>query len=307
MPTWTREAVAESPPATRPGIWHRIRRPRSRVLRRLAHDPVALTCGAVLLLLIAVAITAPALMPQDPNLQNLSDRLQGPSWAHPLGTDSFGRDMLSRLLYGTRVSIQAGLVATVIAVVAGVPTGLLAGYFGRAADAGLNFGNEIIMAFPPLFLAVAIVGMMGPGLTNAMIAIGIIMVPRFFRISRSAARSIRHQSYIDAARVSGCRTGRIAFWHLLPNSSGPLLVQASFSFGLAIVAEASLSYLGLGVRDPTASWGSMVRDGFVNIRQTTWTIIPAAVMISIAVLAVSLLGDALRDALGRDVKDLNSA
>jgi peptide/nickel transport system permease protein len=238
-------------------------------------------------------------MPHDPARQDLLDRFQGPSWQHWLGSDSLGRDNLSRLIQGTRVTLWAAFEAIGLAIALGIPVGLLAGYVGGALDSVLSRIADVFLALPPLILALAIVGISGPGLTNAMIAVGIVLAPRFFRVARAAAGSVRNETYIEATRATGCSTTRILFRHVLPNSSGPLLVQVTFALGLVVIAEASLSFLGLGAAPPTASWGGMVQDAFENIYSSSFQLIAPSVMITLTILAFSTLGDALRDALGR--------
>jgi peptide/nickel transport system permease protein len=250
-------------------------------------------------LLVAIALASPFIMPKDPARQSLLEALEGPSRDHWLGTDGLGRDNLSRLIEGTRVTLWAALQAITLGIVLGIPTGLVAGYTGRKIDAALNRIADVLLALPPLILALAIVGILGPGLTNAMIAIGVIMAPRFFRLARAAATSVRNETYIEATRAMGCTPSRILFRHVLPNSSGPILVQLTFALGSAVTAEASLSFLGLGAKPPTASWGSMVRDGFTHIFDTRFQLVAPSTMIFLTILAFTVLGDALRDALGR--------
>ncbi|WP_029429896.1 ABC transporter permease [Blastococcus sp. URHD0036] len=276
------------------------RRSRSRVMRRLRRNRGAMIAAGFIALLILVAALGGLLPLPDPNKQDLVNRLSGPSGDHWLGTDSFGRDTLSRLVAATRVTLLAATEGLLVAVVLGVPLGLLAGYVGGATDAILSRIADGLLSLPGLVLALAIVGVAGPGLTNAMVAIGIVFAPRFYRVGRSAAQSVSHETYIEAVRADGVPTSRILLRHILPNSSGPLLVQASFAVGFIITAEASLSFLGLGVQVPDASWGSMVREGFAHVHESTFAIIPPAVMITLTVFAFSQLGDGLRDALGRD-------
>lgn len=271
----------------------------SRTLRRLLRNRAAVVALAFVALLVLVALLSPFLTPHDPGRQELLDRLESPSGDHWLGTDSLGRDNLSRLLEGTRVTLWAALQAIGLAVVVGIPTGLIAGFVGRRVDAGLSWLADILLSLPPLLLAMAIVGILGPGLTNAMVAIGIVFAPRFFRVARAAAQSVRHETYVEATRAMGCSTPRILFRHVLPNSSGPLLVQLTFALGLVVTAEASLSFLGLGAKPSTATWGSMVRDAFNNVYETGFPLLAPSVMIVLTILAFSVLGDALRDALGR--------
>jgi len=187
-----------------------------------------------------------------------------------------------------------------VAVVLGLPLGLIAGYIGKVVDVTANAVADAIMSIPPILLAVVIVGVRGPGLTNAMVAVGIILAPRFYRIARAAAYSVRHEAYVESSRAAGCSTTRILLRHVLPNTSGPLLVQVSFTIGIAVVAEASLSFLGLGVQDPEASLGSMVQSAGDNVTTSVWPLLPPSVVITAIILAFSVLGDGIRDALGRD-------
>jgi peptide/nickel transport system permease protein len=253
-----------------------------------------------IVLLMVVALLDDALAPQDPNKQVLLDRLQGPSAAHWLGTDGFGRDVLSRLVVATRVAVVAAVQAVGLALVLGAGLGVVSGYRGAAVDTVLSRIVDSLMALPGLVLALAVVGVLGPGLTNAMIAIGILLSPRFFRIARGATQAVRHETYIDAARAMGCRSTRIMWRHVLPNIASPLLVQTSFAIGIAVLAESGLSFLGLGVQVPQASWGSMLDEAFSDFRETELPLLPPIVMIVATILATSLLGDALRDATGRE-------
>lgn len=275
-------------------------RPRGgRILHRLLRNRAAVVALVFLGLLVVVAILSPWLTPYDPAQQNLLNSLEGPSAAHVLGTDSLGRDNLSKLIEGTRVTLVAVTQAMLLAVLLGIPTGLVAGHLGKVFDGAFSWISDILLSMPPLVLALAIVGTLGPGLTNAMVAVGIVFSPRFFRVARAAALSIRDAPYIEAARSSGCSTPRILLRHVLPNSSGPLLVQLSFSLGLAVVAEASLSFLGLGATPPTATWGSMIRNAFDNVYTSSFQLFAPSLMVVLTILATAVLGDALRDALGR--------
>lgn len=273
---------------------------RKRTLRRLTSNKAFVVALVYLVSLIAVALAAPWIVPYDPNAQNLLQTLRPPSAEHWLGTDRFGRDLLSRLMDGARVTLLAGFQGMAVAVLIGVPAGLIAGYMERWLGFVLNWTSETLMSIPPLILALAIIGIRGPGLTNAMIAIGIILSPRAFRVARNAAIAIRNETYFEAARCSGCSTWSIVLNHVLPNASGPLLVQASFTVGLAILYEAALSFLGLGARVPQASWGSMIHDAYQSLFRTTFGIFPPSIMIILTVYSFAVLGDGLRDALGRD-------
>lgn len=271
----------------------------NRVLRRLVRNRSAMVAAGFVGLLVAVALLGPLITPYDPARNDVMIRLQGPTGDHWLGTDSVGRDSLSRLIEGTRVTLWASVQAVGLGVVVGVPVGLLAGFVGGKLDAVLSRVADVVMALPPLILALAILGVLGPGLTNAMIAIGFVMAPRLYRVARAASLSIGSETYVEAERALGCPMWRILLRHVLPNSSGPLLVQVTFAFGAVVVSEASLSFLGLGATPPTASWGSMVRDAFNNIYTTKFGLLAPSMMIVLTILAFSVLGDALRDSLGR--------
>ncbi|HSV83258.1 MAG TPA: ABC transporter permease [Ramlibacter sp.] len=272
----------------------------SRTLRRFLSNLPAMLGAGFLLVLIVMAFLSPLVAPYDPNAQDLLQTLQAPSSAHWLGTDRFGRDLFSRLLVGSRVTLLAGFEGVAVAVLFGVPTGLLAGYIGGRIGFVSNWFSETLMSMPPFVLALAIIGVRGPGLTNAMLAIGVILSPRMFRVARAAAMAIRNETYFEAARASGCTTWRIVWSHVLPNASGPLLVQASFAVGLAVLYESALSFLGLGAPVPTASWGSMIHDAYQALFKTSLGIFPPSIMIIATVYAFATIGDGMRDALGRD-------
>lgn len=272
----------------------------SRFLRRLMHNPAAVASLVVLALLALLAIFGSLLAPHSPNAVNLANRLVGPGPGHLLGADELGRDVLSRLLVATRVDLLASAEAVGIALAIGVPLGLIAGYYGGTGDALLSRVVDALMTLPPLMLAVVVVAILGPGLSHAMLAIAILIVPSFFRIVRASTQSARSELYIESARASGCTNWRILWRHILPAVAPPLLVQASFSASVVIVAEASLSFLGLGAQAPQATWGLMLQDASSNISSSPYLIYPPAIMVAVTILALSLLGDGLRDALGRD-------
>ena len=277
---------------------------RARLLRRFLHNKLAVLGAVILILVIAIAVLAPLIAPDDPDAQDLLLRLQPPGTdGHPLGTDQFGRDVLSRLIYGARVSLLAAVEAVGVAVVLGVPLGMLAGYGSRRADAVLSWSNDALMSVPALILALTIVAVLGPGsLTNAMLAVGIVTAPRFFRVARAATQDVRHETYIEASRAIGCTRSRILRRHVFPNAVTPLVIQVTLALGAAVVAEASLSFLGFGVRPPTASWGSMLNDAYVNLSQAPYLVYIPGATIAIVVLAFTLVGDGLRDALGTRTK-----
>ena len=273
---------------------------RWRTVRRLVNNRAAMTAFLFLCLLAFVAIFGWALAPYDPNAQSLLQTLRPPNAAHWLGTDRFGRDVFSRLIAGTQVTLLAGFQGCGVAALIGIPAGLLAGYVGKSLGFFLNWSSETLMSMPPLVLALAIIGIRGPGISNAMLAIGVILSPRMFRVARAAAITIRNETYFEAARSSGCTTARILVSHVLPNASGPLLVQASFAVGLAILYEAALSFLGLGAQVPQASWGSMIHDAYQSLFKSSFGLFPPSIMIILTVFAFATLGDGMRDALGRD-------
>ncbi|TVY05703.1 ABC transporter permease [Paenibacillus cremeus] len=277
---------------------------RSRImLRRFLRNRLAV-CGAIIIgLLVIAAIFAPVLATHDPFNQNYSDLLQKPSGDHWLGTDDLGRDTFSRLLYGARLSLEAALVSVGIAVVIGVPIGLLSGYFrGFWDDWVVMRLVDAMQAFPSLILALAMAAALGGGFFNAMVAIGIGFTPAFVRITRAQVLTVRNLEYIQAAKAIGARNWRIMFLHVLPNSMAPLMVQITLSMAAAIIAEASLSYLGLGARPEEPSWGSMlhIAQGYLNI-EPTLAIWPG-MSIFLVVLGFNFLGDGIREVLDPKLK-----
>lgn len=266
--------------------------------KQFSRSKIAVTALTVLLLMALAAIAAPLLAPYHPvEGVDAEAYLSPPSARHWLGTDRFGRDVLSRLVYGARISFQVGLVSVSISLVAGTIIGVCAGYFGRAVDATLSRGMDIVMAFPDILLALAIMAVLGASLRNVMLAIGIVYTPIFARIARGATLQVRDLPYVEAARALGLRHPRILLRHILPNIAAPLIVQTTLSFAFAILAEAALSFLGLGVEPDTPSWGIMLRDGKSRMELAWWVAVFPGVAISFAVLAFNLLGDGLRDAL----------
>ena len=265
--------------------------------RRLRRTRLALVGLFLVLLVVACAILAPVISPYDPTRQRLIEALQGPSAAHPFGTDENGRDVLSRVLYGARVSLLAGIFSVAIALVCGVVSGLVSGYFSGRVDNVIMRFMDALLAFPTLVLALAITATLGPGLRNAMIAIGVIYTPIFARLTRGQVLSIREREFIEAARTIGAGNSRIMLRHVLPNVTAPIIVQASLSVAFAILAEATLSFLGLGVQPPEPSWGSMVSRGKDYLDQAPWLSFAPGGAIFLAVMGFNFLGDAVRDAL----------
>lgn len=277
--------------------------PRKRFLRRFRKQRPAVLSLLFLVLLTAIAVFAPWLAPADPDDQNLRDVLAGPGSAgHLLGTDQFGRDVLSRMLVAGRISLLAAVEAVGVAVVLGVPLGLVGAYLGGRVDRWVVRLSDAFMSFPPLILAVAIVAARGPGLTNAMFAVGLVTAPRLLRLVRSTVLSVREETYIEAARSIGAPSGRIIRKHVLPNVLSPLLVQLSLVAAFAMLAEATLSFLGLGVVPPQASWGSMLQEGARFVSLAPHLVIFPGIAIALTVLAFNVLGDGLRDSLGREIR-----
>lgn len=269
----------------------------SRAWARLRQRKSAMLGLAVVLLLVLVAVAAPFLAPDDPAKQSWSAVRNAPSWAHWMGTDESGRDVLSRVIYGARASLAAGVVSISIALGLGVPIGLYAGYRGGWADAVISRITDAMLACPFLILAIAMAAFLGPSLTNAMIAIGITTTPIFVRLTRGQVLVVKVEDYVEAARAVGNSAARIAVRHILPNILPALLVQATLSIAAAIIAEASLSFLGLGQQPPAPSWGSMLNTAQRFLTNAPWLAIWPGLAIFLAVLSFNLLGDGLRDAL----------
>ena len=272
---------------------------RSGLLRGFLRRKSTVVAGGFLLLLILVAVLAPVIAPHDPNAQNLLQRMRPPSGDSLLGTDDYGRDVLSRLIYGARVSLWAAAQAVTIALVIGLPLGMAAGYRGGWLGVLLTRIMDALMSAPALVLAITIVAVLGPGITNAMLAIGLIMAPRFFRVARAATMDVRHETYIEALVALGCSSLRIAVRHVLPNVMPPIVLVTSVSLGAAVAAEASLSFLGLGVQAPAASWGSMLTTAASNMSLAPYLVWPPGVMIFLTVLAFTYLGDGVRRSMLR--------
>ena len=271
--------------------------PWARAWRRLRRRKGAMVALVVVVLLILVAVLAPWIAPFDPTKTSFTMVRKAPSWAHWLGTDEVGRDILSRVIFGARASLSAGLVSVGIAVGAGVPLGLLAGYAGGWIDAIISRVVDAMLAIPFLILAIALAAFLGPSLSNAMIAIGVTATPVFIRLTRGQTLGAKVEDYVEAARAVGNPHWRIALRHVLPNIVPPLLVQASLAIAGAIIAEAALSFLGLGQQPPAPSWGSMLNTAQRFIAQAPWMAFWPGFAIFFAVLSFNLLGDGLRDAL----------
>jgi peptide/nickel transport system permease protein len=267
-----------------------------RAFARLARNHTGLTGAVIIIAVIALAAFADVVAPYG-SADQIATRLQPPSFAHWLGTDELGRDELSRLIYGSRISLWVGFVSVTVAAAIGVPLGLVAGFYGGRLDDVIMRLMDVIFAFPTLVLAIVVVGFLGPGLTNTLIAIGLVLSARYARLTRGPVLSLRQQEFVQAARVVGAGDGRILFRHILPNVMAPLLVQASLSLSAAILTEASLSFLGLGAQPPEPSWGQMLQAARKFLEPAPWTGIAPGVAITVVVLGFNQLGDGLRDIL----------
>jgi peptide/nickel transport system permease protein len=274
---------------------------KQNFLKAFFSNRLAIFGTAVLGVFILMAVFAPYLAPYGPLQQNLSEKFAGPSLAHPFGQDELGRDILSRVIYGARISLTAGLAAVAVATVVGTIVGLVAGYLGRWPDSLLMRLMDVLLAFPSILLAIVIVSVLGPSLPNAMLAIGIVFIPQIARVVRSAVISVRERDYIEAERALGAGNAQIVISGVLPNSMAPLIVQATLTLATAILDVAALSFLGLGARAPTPEWGAMLTDafrsGFGVFLQGQHAIIFPGIAIALAVLSVNFIGDGLRDAL----------
>lgn len=291
--------------AARAGVRHES--PSRRFLRRFLRQRVAVVSAVILFLVVLTAIFAPLLAPFDPNETDLRNVLAPPrSGDHLLGTDNLGRDVLSRLLFAGRVSLVAAVEAVGVGLLLGVAPSLAASYVGRWGDWLLMRFTDALLAFPPLILAMTVIGILGPGLTNAMIGVGIIFAPRFARITRAAVLSVREETFVEAAISMGLSQPRIIWKHVLPHVLSPLVVTTTVLAGMAMIIEAGLSFIGLGVQVPQASWGSMLSTAYRFIRVSPTLILWPGLAIVITVLGINLLGDGIRDALGREVRTVTS-
>ena len=282
------------------------------VLKRLLRHPTGMVGLGIIVVFVLSAIFAPALRPGDPLRSTLATRNIPPTLVmsradldarslsrgdYPLGTDAQGRDLYRRVLYGGRISLRVGLMAVLIAMSLGTVLGLVGGYWGGRVDMFVVWLVDILLAFPGILLAISIVAVLGPSLTNALIAISITQVPIYTRIVRSATLALRQTEYVQAARALGSKAPRIIFGHILPNSLSPLLVQFTMSTGTAILDVAALGFLGLGAQPPAAEWGVMIADGYNRFREAPWLSIAPGLAIFLSVIGFNLLGDAARDAL----------
>ncbi|MGJ7035406.1 nickel transporter permease [Anoxybacillus eryuanensis] len=269
---------------------------------RFRKNKMALVGSGIVLFFILLAVFAPFIAPYDMNDQQLSLRLQAPSKEHIFGTDDFGRDIFSRVVYGARISLWVGFFSVLGSVVIGSLLGIIAGYYGRWIDAVISRIFDIMLAFPSILLAIGIVAVLGPSLKNALIAIAVINIPNFGRLIRSRVLSIKQEEYITAAKAIGMSDARILFHHILPNSMAPIIVQGTLAIATAIIEAAALGFLGLGAQPPNPEWGKMLADSKAYLTQAPWTMVFPGLAIMLTVLGFNLMGDGLRDALDPRMK-----
>ncbi len=271
--------------------------------RRLRRNKLAMLGGIIILAFILCAISAPLLAPYDPYEQDLYKRLKPPGSENLLGTDDFGRDLLSRIIYGSRLSLMIGVISVSIALTVGVTLGLISGYYGGAIDSLIMRIMDIMLAFPAILLAIAIVATWGrPGLAKAMVAVGIVAIPPYARLVRSSVLSVKEKEYIEAVRSLGAKDLRIILLSVLPNCFAPIIVQATLGIASAILDAAGLSFLGLGAQPPIPEWGAMLNGGRTLIIKAGWVVTYPGIAIVLAVLGFNLFGDGLRDALDPRLK-----
>jgi peptide/nickel transport system permease protein len=264
--------------------------------RQMAHNKFALVGMTILTLLALIAIFAPVVAPYDPIEMDLTNSLQPPNSEHPLGTDKLGRDVLSRLIYGSRISLTVGFIVVGIALSVGVTLGAIAGYFGGIIDNIIMRIVDVVIAFPFLILAIAIVAIVGPSLTNMMLVLGGVAWIDYARIIRGMFLSLKEEEFVVAARVIGVKDRRIIFRHILPSTVGVIIVQATFGIAASILAASSLSFLGMGAQPPTPEWGAMLSEANAYLRKLPMMTFAPGLAIMITVLAINFVGDALRDA-----------
>ncbi|MDU4002679.1 glutathione ABC transporter permease GsiD [Pluralibacter gergoviae] len=297
---WRRQAVNKALPGVQPGA---IRTPAGEFWRRFRHQPVAMAAAIFVLLLLAVALLAPWIAPYDAENYFDYDRLNdGPSLVHWFGVDSLGRDIFSRVLVGARISLTAGVLSVLIGAAAGTVLGLLAGYYEGMWDRLIMRVCDVLFAFPGILLAIAMVAVMGSGMTNVVIAVAVFSVPAFARLVRGNVLVLKHQTFIESARSIGASDATILFRHILPGTFSSIVVYFTMRIGTAIISAASLSFLGLGAQPPTPEWGAMLNEARADMVMSPHVALFPALAIFLTVLAFNLLGDGLRDALDPKLK-----
>ena len=293
---WTPESTTVS--GTPPASWH----DRFGAWRQLRKHRTALVGLIVLGGFLVLTALAPAIFPYDPNVADLDHVLLPPSLAHPFGTDHLGRDLLTRVVFGTRVSFLIGILAVAFSASLGVPVGLVSGVRGGVVDLVVQRFVDLLLAFPGFLLALTLIAVLGVGVTNVVVSVGLAAVPQYVRLARGVALSVKEQAYIEAARAAGVGEGRILVRHVLPNCLAPLIVQSTLRLGEAILVAAGLGFLGLGVKPPTPEWGTMLGEGQSYLFSSWYIATFPGLAIFLAVIAANLLGDGLRDALDPRLK-----
>lgn len=273
------------------------------IWRRLKKNRMAIVGMIILIILICTMIFADQIVPyRAATKQNMAIKMQGPSLEHIMGTDSFGRDVFARVVHGSRISLSIGFIAVTLSLLAGGVIGAIAGFYGGKTDIILMRFMDMFMALPSILLAICIVSVLGPGMTNLLLAVSLSGIPRFAVIVRSSVLTVKNSEFVEAARAAGAGTARIILKHILPNAMGPIIVQATLSMGGVILTASSLSFIGLGVQPPTPEWGSILTEGKEFIRQSPHLVMFPGLAIMISVLALNFLGDGLRDALDPRLK-----
>lgn len=274
------------------------------VLKRIfLTRPTIMIAGGFLLFLVFVALFAPWLAPHDPLSQSYTEINKPPSANHWLGTDQFGRDVLSRIIHGTRTSLVLGLLSPFLASIVGTTLGVIAGYFGGLPDRLISRGIDLLLAFPELLLAILIAAVLGPGFWNVVVVLTVAFVPGFARVARASTLSVRNEPFVEAAVAVGVRTPMIIFRHVVPNISANVVVLITLWTASAIRLEATLSFLGIGTQQPKPSWGNIIREGLSNLFGTAWPIVAAGFAITVTVLAINLVGDSVRDELDPEIAE----
>ncbi len=284
-------------PTTDTGLNHAARTPRAMYWRRFRRNPLCITGALLLALLMFLAAFGHLLAPHDPILVNTADRFIAPGAQYFFGTDEFGRDIFSRILYGARIAVQVGIVSVVVAFVGGIVLGLISGYYSGWIDTILSRLLEIWLSFPDILFVIAVVAILGPSLNNVIVALGFLSIPAYARIVRGSVMSARQEVYVEAARSVGVSNARIMGRHILPNVVAPLIILSSLRFGGALLTGAGLSFIGLGAQPPEPEWGAILSGGRTYMYQAPWITVFPGIAIAVFVLGINMLGDGLRDVL----------
>lgn len=295
--------VTVNPNSATAPVMEEVSGPWRDAWRAFRKNKIAMIGLMIIIFFIVIALIAPLIAPFDYKDQQLMDRLKAPSSAHWFGTDDLGRDLFSRVLYGARISLWVGFFSVIGSIVAGTALGIIAGYFGKWADMVISRLFDILLAFPSILLAIAIVAILGPSLQNALYAIAIVNIPTYGRLVRAKVLSLKNEEYITSAKAIGMKNMRILLSHILPNSLTPIIVQGTLGIATAIIEAAALGFLGLGAQPPEPEWGKMLSDSRQFIQKAPWTVVFPGVSIMLTVLGFNLLGDGLRDVLDPRMKN----